>query len=106
MGAGTGFHHEKPVVRRAHAFLRDGRSVTRGHGARLALRLGKAAPAPLPTLRPLLRSSTNADPKRRGKMFWKLISSVAALAFAVTAADAAQVTFYQLPSGAYPHDVS
>jgi len=39
-------------------------------------------------------------------MFWKLISSVAALAFAVTAADAAQVTFYQLPSGAYPHDVS
>jgi virginiamycin B lyase len=39
-------------------------------------------------------------------MFWKLISSVAALAFAVTAAEAAQVTFYQLPSGAYPHDVS
>src|SRR5262245_65779958 len=39
-------------------------------------------------------------------MIWKLISSVAALAFAVTAAEAAQVTFYQLPSGAYPHDVS
>ena len=39
-------------------------------------------------------------------MFWKLISSVAALAFAVTSAEAAQVTFYQLPSGAYPHDVS
>src|SRR5262244_2048486 len=39
-------------------------------------------------------------------MFWKLISSVAALAFAVTAAEAAQVSFYQLPSGAYPHDVS
>jgi virginiamycin B lyase len=39
-------------------------------------------------------------------MIWKLISSVAVLAFAATAAEAAEVTFYQLPSGAYPHDVS
>src|SRR5262245_65847896 len=45
-------------------------------------------------------------PKEEKQMIWKLISSVAALAFAVTAAEAAQVTFYQLPSGAYPHDVS
>jgi len=39
-------------------------------------------------------------------MMGRLMASVAALAFAMTAAQAAQVTFYQLPSGAYPHDVS
>ena len=39
-------------------------------------------------------------------MIGKLTTSVAALAFAMTAAEAAQVSFYQLPSGAYPHDVS
>ena len=39
-------------------------------------------------------------------MMGKLMASAAALAFAMTAAEAAQVTFYQLPSGAYPHDVS
>src|SRR5215468_100957 len=39
-------------------------------------------------------------------MMGRLMASVAALAFAMTAAEAAQVSFYQLPSGAYPHDVS
>jgi virginiamycin B lyase len=39
-------------------------------------------------------------------MMGRLMASAAALAFAMTAAQAAQVTFYQLPSGAYPHDVS
>src|SRR5262245_63994128 len=55
---------------------------------------------------PTLRNGIRNKIRRRSKMFWKLISSVAALAFAATAAEAAQVTFYQLPSGAYPHDVS
>src|SRR5262245_13027557 len=45
-------------------------------------------------------------PKEEKHMFWKLISSVAALAFAVSAAEAAQVSFYHLPSGASPHDVA
>src|SRR4029453_10073246 len=39
-------------------------------------------------------------------MMGRLMASAAALAFVVTAAEAAQVTFYQLPSGAYPPDVS
>src|SRR3977135_467539 len=46
------------------------------------------------------------DLRRKSVMMGKLMASVAALAFAMTAAQAAQVTFYQLPSGAYPHDVS
>src|SRR5258705_13285413 len=46
------------------------------------------------------------DPRRTSVMMGRLMASVAALAFAMTAAEAAQVTFYQLPSGAYPHDVS
>src|SRR5882672_4710938 len=43
-------------------------------------------------------------------MIRKLIVSTAALAFAVTAAtataQAAQVSYYQLPPGSYPHDVA
>src|SRR5436853_24356 len=46
------------------------------------------------------------DPRRTSVMMGRLMASVAALAFAMTAAEAAQVSFYQLPSGAYPHDVS
>jgi virginiamycin B lyase len=36
----------------------------------------------------------------------RFLMAATALAFAVTAADAAQVTFYQLPPNAYPHDVA
>lgn len=39
-------------------------------------------------------------------MIRKLIAPVAVLALAMAAAEAAQVTYYQLPAGAYPHDVS
>jgi sugar lactone lactonase YvrE len=39
-------------------------------------------------------------------MIRKLIVSTAALAFAATAAHAAQVSYYQLPPGSYPHDVA
>jgi virginiamycin B lyase len=39
-------------------------------------------------------------------MIRQLVAPVAALMLAMAAADAEQVTFYQLPSGAYPHDVS
>src|SRR5882757_5526462 len=46
------------------------------------------------------------DPRRISVMMGSLMASVAAPAFAMTAAEPAQVTFYQLPSGAYPHDVS
>ena len=36
----------------------------------------------------------------------RIVMATAALALALTGAQAAQVSFYQLPSGAYPHDVS
>ena len=39
-------------------------------------------------------------------MIRKLILSTAALAFAAGVAQAAQVSYYQLPSGSFPHDVA
>jgi virginiamycin B lyase len=39
-------------------------------------------------------------------MILRLLASAAALAGAVTATSAAQVSFYQLPQGAFPHDVA
>src|SRR6266571_5250543 len=39
-------------------------------------------------------------------MIRKLIVPTAALAFAVSAAQAAQVSYYQLPPGSFPHDVA
>ena len=36
----------------------------------------------------------------------RLPLAVVALTFAVATAQSAQVTFYQLPSGAFPHDVA
>src|ERR1700682_860895 len=36
----------------------------------------------------------------------RLPLAVVALTFAVATAQSAQVTFYQLPNGAYPHDVA
>ena len=39
-------------------------------------------------------------------MICRLSAAVAALALAATAAQSAQVSYYQLPSGSYPHDVA
>src|SRR2546427_1304174 len=39
-------------------------------------------------------------------MIRKLIVPTAALAFAVSAAQGAQVSYYQLPPGSFPHDVA
>ena len=36
----------------------------------------------------------------------RLVLTIVALTFAVATAQSAQVSFYQLPSGAYPHDVA
>src|SRR5215510_16447796 len=36
----------------------------------------------------------------------RIVIAVVALALAASAAQAAEMTFYQLPSGAYPHDVA